>query len=65
MSQIANCPTCGGKSKIKEINSELTYQAVQDQEAFKKIGQLKKAMQKFKEKAETLELELEKLKSNK
>lgn len=64
MSQVSICPTCGSKSKIREKDGEITYQAVQDEEAFKKIGQLKKAMQKFKEKAECLEKELEALKSN-
>lgn len=62
MSKVANCPTCGSKSRIKEKNGETIYQAVQDEEAFKKIGQLKKAMQKFKEKAERLEEELNQLK---
>ncbi|NIJ45640.1 putative transcriptional regulator [Wenyingzhuangia heitensis] len=64
MSTIASCPTCGSKSKIKETNGQTTYQAVQDDEAFKKIEQLKKAMQKFKTKAEKLEKELEDLKLN-
>lgn len=36
---------------------------MQDEEAFKKIGQMKKAMEKFKAKAEALEKELEQLKS--
>lgn len=63
MSQVAICPTCGSKSKIKETNGEVSYQAVQDEEAFKKIGQLKKAMEKFKAKAEQLEKELQTLKS--
>lgn len=62
MSKVANCPTCGSKSKIKETNEELTYRAIQDEEVFKKVGQLKKAMEKFKAKAESLELELEALK---
>ena len=44
MSQVSICPTCGSKSKIREKDGEITYQAVQDEEAFKKIGQLKKAM---------------------
>lgn len=64
MSQVASCPTCGGKSKIKEHNGEITYQALQDEEVLKKVGQLKKVMQKFKEKAEALEKELEAFKSN-
>ncbi|CAM4380603.1 hypothetical protein ZORO111903_17340 [Zobellia roscoffensis] len=63
MSQIAICPTCGSKSKIKEKDGVVTYQAVQDEEAFKKIGQMKKAMEKFKEKADNLEKELEALKA--
>lgn len=64
MSQVAICPTCGSKSKIKTTNGSITYQAVQDDEAFKKIAQLKKAMEKFKTKAEQLERELEQLKAN-
>ncbi|MRI01597.1 hypothetical protein GH721_13720 [Kriegella sp. EG-1] len=62
MSDIASCPTCGSKSKISEKEGNTIYKAVQDEEAFKKIGQLKKAMQKFKAKAEALEIELEALK---
>lgn len=58
MSQVSLCPTCGSKSKVREKEGVVSYQAVQDEEAFKKIGQLKKAMQKFKEKAERLEKEL-------
>jgi hypothetical protein len=64
MSTVALCPTCGSHSKIKETAGTATYQAVQDEEAFKKIGQLKKAMEKFKTKAEQLEKELETLKAN-
>ena len=65
MSDVAKCPTCGSYSKIKvkEGEGETTYQAVQDEEAFKKIQQLKKAMNKFKIKADQLEKELEELKS--
>ncbi|MFC6268135.1 hypothetical protein ACFQH0_07050 [Frigoriflavimonas asaccharolytica] len=63
MSQVANCPTCGGSSKIKEINGETTYQAIQNDELLKKVGQLKNAMEKFKTKAEALEQELEALKT--
>ena len=65
MSQVALCPTCGSTSKIKEKEGVTTYEAVQDEEAFKKIGQLKKAMEKFKAKAEQLEKELEALKISK
>lgn len=63
MSQVTNCPTCGSKSKFKETNGEVSYKAIQDDEAFKKISQLKKMMEKFKEKAEDLEKELELIKS--
>ena len=63
MSQVALCPKCGGKSKIKEEDGVVSYQAIQDEEAIKKIGQLKKAMEKFKAKAEQLEKELEAIKS--
>ncbi|WP_162633126.1 hypothetical protein [Echinicola strongylocentroti] len=61
MSKVALCPLCGGKSKIKESEGDISYQAVQDEEAFKKIVQLKKAMEKFKAKSERLEKELEEL----
>lgn len=63
MSQVKNCPTCGSKSRTKEQEGRTVYEAVQDEEAFKKISQLKKAMQMFKEKAERLEKELEEIKS--
>ncbi|GAA5220443.1 hypothetical protein [Membranihabitans marinus] len=63
MSTISLCPKCGSKSKIKEKDGVITYQAVQDEEAFKKIGQLKHGMEKFKAKAEQLEKELEAIKS--
>ncbi|WP_417602811.1 hypothetical protein [Owenweeksia hongkongensis] len=63
MSTVALCPTCGSKSRIKEKDGETIYSAVQDDEAFKKIGQLKKAMEKFKTKAEALEKELEAIKA--
>lgn len=59
MSNVATCPNCGCKSKIKETNGEITYQTIQDDELIKKIGQLKKSMQKYKEKAEQLEKQLE------
>lgn len=62
MSKIVLCPTCGGKSKIKERHGETIYQAVQEEEVFKKIEQMKKAMEKFKTKAEALEKELKTLK---
>lgn len=64
MSQISICPTCGSKSKTKEKNGKIHYEAVQDEDAFKKIKQLKHAMQTFKEKAENLEKQLKELKTN-
>ncbi|MBU2913708.1 hypothetical protein [Reichenbachiella agariperforans] len=65
MSQVTICPTCGSKSKFKEKEGQVSYQAIQDEEAFTKIGQLKKAMEKFKAKAEQLEKELIELKASK
>jgi len=62
MSEVATCPTCGSKSKVTKKDGLIIYQVVQDDEAFKKIAQLKKAMEKFKHKAEFLERELETLK---
>ena len=58
MSSVAICPTCRSKSKIKEVNGNKTYEAIQDDELIKKVGQLKKAMQKYKEKAAQLEKQL-------
>lgn len=50
--------------KIKEANGEVAYQAIQDNELLKKVGQLKKAMQTFKEKVEALEKKLTEFKIN-
>ena len=63
MSQVATCPNCGSTSKVKEKDGVLSYQAIQNDEAFKKIEQLKKAMQKYKSKAEALENELKNLRA--
>jgi len=65
MSQVALCPTCQAKAKIKENKQtgETSYNAIQDEEAFKKIGQLKKAMQKALDQAAALEAELKVLKA--
>ncbi|WP_372938772.1 hypothetical protein [Seonamhaeicola sp.] len=65
MSDVRTCPTCGAKAKYKEKEGVETFTAVQDEEAFKKIGQMKKAMEKFKAKAEALEKELKAFKSSK
>lgn len=64
MSDVALCPICGSKSKIKEKDGIMGYTAIQNEEAFKKIGQLKRAMERFKQKIETLEMELATIKSN-
>lgn len=64
MSQVTECPTCGGQSKIAEKEGKITYLAIQDEEALKKIAQLKKAMEKGKAKAERLEKELAESKSS-
>ena len=61
MSQVSICPTCGSKSKTKEKESVITYEAIQDEALLLKVNQLKKAMEKFKAKAEKLEKELEEL----
>ncbi|MBP0903185.1 hypothetical protein ACFSKN_14520 [Mariniflexile gromovii] len=63
MSQVSICPTCGSKSKTKEKNGVIFYQALQDEEVLKKVSQLKNAMEKFKMKAEALEKELLTLKA--
>lgn len=62
MSDVRTCPTCGAKAKYKKKEGIETFTAVQDEEAFKKIGQMKKAMEKFKAKAEALEKKLKTLK---
>jgi cell division protein FtsB len=64
MSQVSICPTCGSKSRIRETDGVTSYQAIQDDEVFKKVSQLKKAMEKFKAKVEKLEKELETLKTS-
>lgn len=62
MSNVVKCPTCGGPAKHRIKDDIDSYKAVTDEEKGKKIGQLKKAMIKFKQKAEQLEKELEALK---
>lgn len=63
MSKVSICPTCSSKSKIKEKDGVILYKAIQEEDVFKKIGQLKKAMNKYKERAEKLEKELKTLKA--
>ncbi|WP_298497693.1 hypothetical protein [uncultured Algibacter sp.] len=64
MSKVSICPTCGSKSKIKEENGIVSYEAIQEDEVFKKVSQLKKAMEKFKTKAEDLEKQIETIKKD-
>ena len=48
MSKIEECPTCGAKCKttVNKDTGERKYQALQDEDAHKKIEQLKKAIMK-------------------
>lgn len=62
MSTVATCPVCNSKAAVNEKDGAITYKAIQDEDALKKIGQLKKAMEKFKTRAEELEKELQELK---
>ena len=64
MSDVRICPTCGGKAKYREKDGIITFTKVGDDVAFKKIEQLKKAMTKYKEKVEALELEITELKKS-
>ena len=38
MSKVADCPTCGGKSKIKEAEGEISYHAIQNAEIYNVLG---------------------------
>ncbi len=59
MSTVVNCPTCGGKAKLREKDGVTTCKGLTDEEKGKKIQQLKKAMIKFKQKSEQLAKEIE------
>ena len=59
MSKIAICPTFGSKAQIRGTGKSVTYETLQDDLLIKKVEQLKKAMQKHKEKAEQLEKQLD------
>ena len=41
MSNVVNCPTCGGKAKYKEKEGKPIYVGLTDEEKGKKIQQLK------------------------
>lgn len=64
MTDVRQCPTCGGRAKYKlnPDTQEETYKAVQDEEAFKKIAQVKKALEKSLAKCKALEAEISKSK---
>lgn len=64
MTDVRQCPTCGARAKYKldaETQAE-TYKALQDEEAFKKIAQVKKALEKSLAKCKALEAEISKYK---
>lgn len=48
MSKIETCPTCGAQCKVEAEKETGTkrYQALQDEDAFKKIEQLKQQLMK-------------------
>jgi hypothetical protein len=48
MSKIVNCPTCGARCKTEtdKKSGEVVYKGLQDEDAFKKIQQLKEALKK-------------------
>lgn len=48
MSTVVNCPTCGARCKTQtdKESGEVIYKALQDEDAFKKIQQLKEALKK-------------------
>lgn len=48
MSKVEVCPTCGARCKTlpDKETGEIHYQALQDEDAFKKIEQLKQQLMK-------------------
>ena len=52
MSKVVNCPTCGARCKTQtdKESGETLYKALQDEDAFKKIQQLKEQLMKMKNK---------------
>lgn len=49
MSRIVHCPTCGARCKTQtdKKRGETLYKALQDEDAFKKIQQLKEQLMKL------------------
>lgn len=62
MSDVRICPTCQARAIYKEGKTEgsPTYTAIQDDEALRKVAQLKQAFDKIKARCDELEEELEK-----
>ena len=52
MGKVVTCPTCGAKCKTEKDkeSGEVNYKALQDEDAFKKIQQLKEALKKERQK---------------
>ena len=48
MSKIEHCPECGArcKTEVDKESGKTRYKALQDEDAFKKIEQLKRALMK-------------------
>ena len=65
MSDVALCPICNAKAKVKKNRDtdETVYNAIQDDEALKKVAQLKKALNKALVSKKYLKEELESLRA--
>ena len=65
MSDVRICPTCQARAIYKESKEDGTpsYSAIQDEEALKKVAQLKKAFEKAKARCDELEAELARLRT--
>ena len=48
MSKVEQCPTCGARCKttVSKESGEISYKALQDEDAFKKIELLKRQIMK-------------------
>ncbi len=65
MTVLKSCPTCGAKTKYCLQKGIPSYKAVQDEEVFTKINQLKKVVKKYMDQVELLEKEIQLLKKEK
>lgn len=63
MSDVRICPSCQARATYKESKEDVTpsYSAIQDEEALKKVAQLKKAFEKAKARCDEVEAELARL----